>query len=401
MKKITLSLVLLCVTLFTSAQNLTKEHSDYYQKMHSQLIELRKSKDFSKMIDLSYQKIGFIISLPESELPVKNKKSAFMGEYYNLACFLSMNGQKEDAIDAFENSVNLGYRNYKWATKDTDLDSLRTDARFEKQIQILKEKYDYTTLLKNSGEYRKDTASLPPFTYLDKNAPELKNLRKTLKLDSIAGRGDELSKIKNLLHYIHTAVRHDGSSSNPKSKNAIDLINICKKENRGINCRMMATALAECYMAMGMPARFITCLPQDKEDQDCHVITIVWSKKLNKWIWADPTFNAMMYDDKGTPLNPQEVRELFIAEKDSSVHMSKDANWNGQKKDEGDYFDYMKKNLYWIQSPFDNGYDIETIKEGKERPYYLNLVSGDFKPWANDYLTHSPEVFWAAPITKK
>ena len=45
-------------------------------------------------------------------------------------------------------------------------------------------------------------------------------------LDS-AGSGDELSKIRNLMHWVHNAVRHDGSSSNPTSRNAIDLIEVC------------------------------------------------------------------------------------------------------------------------------------------------------------------------------
>ena len=53
------------------------------------------------------------------------------------------------------------------------------------------------------------------------------------------------------MHWVHNAVRHDGSSRNPTSRNAIDLIEVCRKENRGINCRMMAQVLNECYLAMG------------------------------------------------------------------------------------------------------------------------------------------------------
>ena len=398
MKKTLFLLSALCITLSSYAQGLTEAHLKYYKDTHAKMVDARKEKDYSKMVELSYQQIGFLHSMPKKELNDNSKRSSYISLYYDLACYLSLDGKTDDAVAAFEVAVNNGYRNYRWATKDTDLDPLRSDERFEKLMDGLKNKYDYTTVLKNSGKYTSEEKdSLPTFTYLDKNAPELKNLRKTLNLDSIAGGGNEISKIKNLLHYIHTVVRHDGSSYNPKSKNTLDLIKVCREENRGVNCRMMATMLSECYLAMGMPARFVTCLPEDKTDNDCHVITVVWSKKLNKWVWADPTFDAMMYDDKGIPMNPQEVREAFIAGNDAHVHMSKDANWNGKKKDEAEYFDYMKKNLYWINCPLDNGYDIETNKSS----YYISLASGDFKPWANDYLTRCDKFFWASPYQKK
>ena len=40
----------------------------------------------------------------------------------------------------------------------------------------------------------------------------LRMVREYFKLDSVAGQGDELSKIINLLHFVHDNIRHDGNN---------------------------------------------------------------------------------------------------------------------------------------------------------------------------------------------
>ena len=48
------------------------------------------------------------------------------------------------------------------------------------------------------------------FTYQSKDDYRLRAVRDYLKLDSVAGQGDELSKIINLLHFVHDNMPHDG-----------------------------------------------------------------------------------------------------------------------------------------------------------------------------------------------
>lgn len=157
-----------------------------------------------------------------------------------------------------------------------------------------------------------DTRSVPKFTYQSMDDPNLIRIRKDLHLDSIAGSGNELSQIFNLMHWVHNLIKHDGNSNNPTLKNAIDLIKVCKAENRGVNCRMLATVLNECYLSMGIKSRYITCMPRETEFDDCHVINTVYSNDLNKWIWIDPTFEAYVMDDEGNLLGIHEVRERLI-----------------------------------------------------------------------------------------
>lgn len=44
---------------------------------------------------------------------------------------------------------------------------------------------------------------------MNPNDSNLVQLRKHFNLDSIAGSGDEISKIKNLLYWVHNIVPHD------------------------------------------------------------------------------------------------------------------------------------------------------------------------------------------------
>lgn len=282
-------------------------------------------------------------------------------------------------------------------------DSARTQIKYTpSRLEILKnaEKYDYS-----------DNRFVPKFTYQSAENPNLKKIRQDLKLDSIAGKGSELSKIFNLLHWVHNLVKHDGSSNNPTLKNAIELINVCKVENRGVNCRMLATILNECYLSLGIKSRYITCMPKETNFDDCHVINMVYSNELKKWIWIDPTFDSYVMDEKGNLLGIQEVRERLI--KGQPLILNADANWNRENlQTKEDYLEnYMAKNLYRLQTPLISEYDTETWKSGKEVTY-VELIPLDGieqtpqkKEQTNNstgvkftyYKTNNPNLFWTKP----
>jgi len=282
-------------------------------------------------------------------------------------------------------------------------DSARTQIKYKpSRLDILKgaEKYNYS-----------DNRFIPKFSYQSAENPNLQKIRQDLKLDSIAGKGNELSQIFNLLHWVHNLVKHDGSSNNPTLKNAIDLINVCKVENRGVNCRMLATILNECYLSMGIKSRYITCMPKETEFDDCHVINMVYSKELEKWIWIDPTFDAYVMDEKGNLLGIQEVRERLV--KGQPLVLNADANWNRENlQTKEDYLEnYMAKNLYRLQTPLVSEYDTETWKSGKEITYVelLPLDAIEQTPQKKEqtnnstgvkftyYKTNNPNLFWTKP----
>lgn len=266
--------------------------------------------------------------------------------------------------------------------------------------------------LKGAKKYNPaDARYVPKFSYQAMDNAQLAKIRKDLKLDSIAGTGNEASKILNLLHWVHNTIRHDGSSDNPAVKNALGIIEACKGGVRGVNCRMLATVLNDCYLALGIKSRHITCMPKETEFDDCHVINMVYCTDLQRWIWVDPTFDAYVMDEKGELLGQREVRERLINGK--PLILNPDANWNKKSSQtKEDYLEnYMAKNLYRMQTPLVSEYDLETGKTGKEI-VYVELLPLDGllqEPQKTEqtekatgvkfitYKTNNPDLFWTKP----
>ncbi|MCX3263129.1 transglutaminase-like domain-containing protein [Pedobacter agri] len=291
--------------------------------------------------------------------------------------------------------------------KDTARTQIKYDAKAPSRRPIA-----YLDTLRKAEKYNyKDNREVPKFSYQSMEDPNLVKIRKDLKLDSIAGKGNELSKVFNLLHWVHNLVRHDGSSNNPSLQNAIDLIKVCREENRGVNCRMLATILNECYLSLGIASRHITCMPKETKFDDCHVINMVYSKDLKKWIWIDPTFDAYVMDEKGALLGVQEVRERLI--KGQPLVLNADANWNRSTLQTKEYYlqYYMAKNLYRLQTPLNSEYNFETSKAGKTVTYVelLPLDGIVQSPQKSEftgknsgvrfvnYKTNNPDLFWTKP----
>lgn len=271
---------------------------------------------------------------------------------------------------------------------------------------------DYIDTLKKAAKYNpSDLRTVPEFTYQDSSNTHLQALRKKYNLDSIAGDAGEFNQIINLMHWIHNRVRHDGQHGNPESKNADELIKACSDGSRGLNCRGLAISLNECYLAMGFKSRYITCMPKELEFDDCHVINMVYSEWLKKWVYMDPTNNAYVMDEKGTLLSIEEVRQRLIDGR--TLIVNPDANWNNEQFVWAeDYIHiYMAKNLYRLECPVSSEYDYETKHPGKNTVYIelLPLNGLNQNPQKEDhlnkevnftttkYVTNNPESFWKAP----
>ena len=51
--------------------------------------------------------------------------------FYNLACSYSLSGVIDQAANALEKALQLGYRDFEWLAKDPDLKPLRGHAAFD------------------------------------------------------------------------------------------------------------------------------------------------------------------------------------------------------------------------------------------------------------------------------
>ena len=380
MKKF-LSLVVALSTLITAMAQTPewKKQLEEVSKLGDQYYE---QKSWKKLLECAEKEGQIIMSQPDSI------RIAYMGStelsangyYYNIACWAALAGDRTKALKNFEEftsrAIGKEEININHIRTDSDLNSLREEPRFKACMERLTPWGDYKQKLKDATPYYRGL--IPDgfrFRYASPNDPDLVRLRQYFNLDSIAGAGDEISKIKNLLHWVHEVVPHDGGSNNPKIKNTIDMVELCRKENRGVNCRMMAQMLTEVYLAMGFKARFVTCVPRDFVS-DCHVITTVYSCTLNKWLWVDPTFDAFVMDENDTMLSIAEVRERL--REDKPLKINDYANWNHQSKQtKEDYIDrYMAKNLYYLICMEHSRFNAETfIKDRKYR--YIALMPHD------------------------
>lgn len=207
-----------------------------------------------------------------------------------------------------------------------------------------------------------------------------------------------LKGIKRILTYIHNKIRHDGQNGNPKGgNNSINFAEACKDGSRGLNCRGLATVLNECYLSMGIPSRVITCMPK-RYINDCHVINAVYSSTLGKWLWIDPTNNAWVTDEQGNLLSVQEVRVRLRS--GQPVRVNEEANWNNEKKTttEDYLYEYMTKNLFYLESWTRYGFNTESDRENLINYIFLQPTGCDSDQRnPGNFSVNDDRYFWQVP----
>lgn len=253
-------------------------------------------------------------------------------------------------------------------------------------------------ILKESPSYATDSIHKPQFTYVLPSDSMLTETRRHFNLDSIAGNGNDISKIKNLLYWVHDNIRHDGSNGFPEGpRNLKNIYYSARRDSCGYNCRALAISLTEALLAEGIPARYVTCESKKWDsDNDCHVICVAWSESLNKWIWVDPTFAAYVTDENGLLLHPGEVR--YRLQHDLPLILNPDANWNNLSNETKDhYLDYyMAKNLYIISANLLNQAEPEG-KSAHLQGYIAALVPIGSNYTRAYYISTDSDWFWQPP----
>ncbi len=317
---------------------------------------------------------------------------------YNVACAYALCNRKEKALDALQLAIKAGYTDYSHMKRDLDFDYIRNEARFDSLLASIREEGDKVYLLQKAAPYVKAEVPGPAFTYAPPTDSDLVRVRQFFNLDSIAGGGDEVQGIKNIMYWLHDQIRHDGGHFPNANRNAIDLYKVCKAEGCGINCRGLAIILSELYLAMGWPARFVTCESKHYDtDPDCHVICMVWSRQLGRWLWMDPSFAAYVSDENGELLGIREVRERLIDGR--PLVLNEDANHNHENKEtKEDYLEYyMAKNLYVLSAWEHSTFNSEGTGKGRSN---IALVPAGFNYHKKQNNTSDADYFFRAPEMK-
>lgn len=410
-KSILLSLVFIAMSVLTMVAENQSEIIANAKTITEKANTLFKSGKKLEAINLLEK---FLIDF--EKLPTdKKQKIGYIGGWRNvyLAAYYSDLNNLEKAIYCLNRAVDYGLDedpNLYYSLKNSQaFNNIRDEADFLKIYNAISLKYDYLHILKNCQSYSPNNLEYD-FSYQSPDNVDLKVVREYFNLDSVAGNSDELSKIKRLLAFVNSLIPHNGDTDfKEKPSSVIEMAELCITKNHGASCRSLAKLLNECYLSMGINARFITCYPK-KYISDCHVINAVWSTQLRKWLWVDPTWNAMVMDENGNYLSIQEVR--YRLRNDLPLKLNDDAQLNkGEKKFEADIeeylYHYMAKNLYYISSAKDFYAGIE-YKQNSSKPGYVILVPSDFdrnedvigqgdEKKNNNIVTTDDSLFWQKP----
>lgn len=174
------------------------------------------------------------------------------------------------------------------------------------------------------------------------------------------------------------------------------------QKRRGLNCRHHSIMLYEMLTAAGIKARFVTCLPEDSTDRDCHVVNHVWLPELRKWAMLDADgfnngFNYYTDPNSSIPLSLGEMRQRVIDGKPMQLNVDMD-------KSELKFFSkytmrpYWSKNLYWFEVHEQHCFGRENDERPDDRLIAL-IPSGwqAFVKHGQAIKTTDEARFWAAP----
>lgn len=250
-------------------------------------------------------------------------------------------------------------------------------------------------LLRAAGPYAADTVQFH-FTYRQ-DSLRAREIREYFRLDTLVNpAATTWDNTLALAQFVARNIPHANQKVYPGQCNATALWEYTRSVEPAFNCRLHSIMLHELLLASDIANRFVTCMPADAEDSDCHVVNIVYLPERQKWAMIDSDMQAYITDPDGTPLSLEEIRSRYLAPEAMEVHqlLGLDRNFAYYKA-------YWAKNLYWFACWEETGYDKEIERrKGEGRTVYL--IPTGFEP----FKLHDPAIvttdanrFWAAPDT--
>lgn len=152
-----------------------------------------------------------------------------------------------------------------------------------------------TELLRAAAPYAADTVQFR-FAYRQ-DSVRAREIRDHFRLDTLLRR--DASTWENTLalaKFVARNIPHANQQVYPEKCNAVALWEYSRTVEPAFNCRLHSILLHELLLASGITNRFVTCLPADSLDTDCHVVNIAWLPELQKWAMVDSDMQAFITD---------------------------------------------------------------------------------------------------------
>lgn len=243
-----------------------------------------------------------------------------------------------------------------------------------KQRQSLLRKYP-TFSAKHQDKY-------PPvsFQYVQTEDGNLKTLRQKYELDRVAGNGSEIERIINLMKWVNQLSRHASNPTYPQELNALRLIDLCRSEDKKLNCMMYAIILNEVYLCMGYPSRVVHLLPHSNEHKESHWVNCVYSTEIEKWIMMDADMCAYLRDESDQILGIGEIRHRMVT--DEKLMVNDEIGGLSKHLGKWSYPWYLSKNIFRCRCQQISQFDQESRRD--PRIYYELIPDGFHEEWLTE-----------------
>ncbi len=192
---------------------------------------------------------------------------------------------------------------------------------------------------------------------------ELKKVKEQIPEQIVSKASSEFDLQCRLMLWVsHTLI--GGQESPPHPFNSLHIFEQTQKHGRTSNCWVYAIVLNEVFLSFGFRSRMVRCMPLDLRLDDCHCMTLVYSKQYLKWIALDAAMGTYYTDQNKVPLSLREMRHRLIADEPILTpyiprRSSKALRW------------YLCKNMIRFQSYQKSCFNMEELEEDRVM-YTLN-----------------------------
>lgn len=251
-------------------------------------------------------------------------------------------------------------------------------------------------MLRAAGAFLPDTVDFA--ITIVRDSVRAQEIRDYFQLDTLYKTTDDTWTKALAIGRFVAQIPHANQHDYPTEVNAIGLWEYTKNVEPAFNCRLHSIMAYELLSAAGITARYVTCLPKDSNDCDCHVMNEVWLPEQCKWVMLDTDMRHFVTDKEGNILSLKEIREHYIAGKE--MLMWQDFKDPSDKIDY--YYAYLAKNTYWFQGWRTLSYFQEDMTHPEiQRDGMVDIVPSGYTPrdpGMRNLISTNADLFWSEPI---
>lgn len=202
---------------------------------------------------------------------------------------------------------------------------------------------DYLSLLKIYPHFEKRKNSL--VTYNTNHTENLK-INSKYKINELLSTDSFIENIFNVIKWLRGLIPNNPCYKyiNDESLSGIQLLEVCLKTQKRLNCAGYAKVLNDILLSQGILSKCIWGLSSEMNDTECHVFNHVYNYQANKWMVVDPALGFCVMNKDNTYMDVLQLREAV--KNQTEIICKQSMNMLYAEIDKKRYLDYIPKNLF-------------------------------------------------------